>query len=175
MWAELGIPQYIRNDNVILRMMTEKDYRDLYSLASDPAIWKQHPEHTRYNEAEFKETFFKTGMNNVCMTYVICDAKTLNVIGSTRFYDYNKESQMIKIGFTFFPRHLWGTGINTEVKHLMLEKIFRTKVKGVIFDVWAKNYRSRKAVERLGATPVGFLHDTNEIVYRLLHSKYFNL
>ena len=58
-------------------------------------------------------------------------------------------TEEIEIGWTFFATVYWRTGINREVKAIMLRHIFQF-VRIVVFQVGATNFRSRTAVERLG-------------------------
>ena len=56
----------------------------------------------------------------------------------------------IRIGFTFISKKYWGTSINFQVKKIMLNYAFQYLDK-VYFDIGANNFRSRKAVEKIGA------------------------
>ncbi|MDC1375897.1 GNAT family N-acetyltransferase, partial [bacterium] len=57
----------------------------------------------------------------------------------------------IKIGFTFLVPEYWGTNTNLQIKTLMLGFAFNY-VKNIYFDIGKKNIRSRKAIEKIGAT-----------------------
>ena len=57
--------------------------------------------------------------------FKIVDKATGNVIGSTRFYDYNQTENSIFIGYIFYPVSYWGKGINQSVKVTMLDYIFQ--------------------------------------------------
>jgi RimJ/RimL family protein N-acetyltransferase len=78
---------------------------------------------------------------------------TGDIIGSTRFYDYDDKARLIKIGYTFFSRVCWGNHFNKEAKWLMLQHAFNY-VDKVHFEVGAQNIRSQKAMERLGAEKI---------------------
>jgi RimJ/RimL family protein N-acetyltransferase len=56
----------------------------------------------------------------------------------------------ITIGYTFINNKYWGRGHNRELKQLMLEYVFQF-VETVFFEIGEKNWRSRKAIEKLGA------------------------
>ena len=51
------------------------------------------------------------------------------------------------------PRH-WGGNYNGEMKELMLRHAF-TFVERVVFLIGRENYRSQRAVEKIGARPAG--------------------
>ncbi|MFT4024397.1 MAG: GNAT family N-acetyltransferase [Flavihumibacter sp.] len=77
-------------------------------------------------------------------------------IGSTRFYDYDPAGNAILIGYTFYVTRCWGKGINSVVKKMMLDHIFRF-VDRVFFHVGASNTRSQIAISRIGAQKTGEL------------------
>ena len=56
----------------------------------------------------------------------------------------------MKSAGTFLRRDYWGGSYNAEIKALMLRHAFRY-VKTVVFWVGEGNWRSRKAMEKLGA------------------------
>lgn len=76
------------------------------------------------------------------------------MVGTSRYYGYEAERSEVEIGWTFLARSHWGGEVNGEVKRLMLEHAFAS-VERVVFFVALDNLRSRRAVEKLGATFVG--------------------
>jgi RimJ/RimL family protein N-acetyltransferase len=86
--------------------------------------------------------------------FIIRNADSGKAVGSSRFYDYSRINDEIKIGYTFFSRDCWGQGINKEAKTLMLNYAF-IYVEKVIFHVGAQNIRSQLAMEKLGAQKMG--------------------
>jgi RimJ/RimL family protein N-acetyltransferase len=145
-------PSYLVNDIVELVPLKQSDFEELYAVASDPLIWEQHPNPDRYKKEVF-EVYFKGAIDSKG-AFLIKNAKSGEVIGCTRFYDYNAEDKSILIGYTFFARSCWGKGINHAVKRLMLHYAF-SYVDKVIFHVGALNKRSQIAMERLGAIKTG--------------------
>ena len=55
----------------------------------------------------------------------------------------------VEIGSTFLARRLWGGPVNRAIKRLMLRHAF-AYVEQVEFLVWDRNFRSRRAVEKIG-------------------------
>lgn len=133
---------------VELRPLRADDYDALYSVAADPLIWEQHPARDRYEERVFQE-FFREAMASGGALLAI-DAKTRQVIGSSRFHGYDAERDEIEIGWTFLSRTHWGGACNGEMKRLMLQHAF-TFVSRVVFLVGPDDLRSQKAVEKIGA------------------------
>ena len=135
-------------ERVMLRPLVTKDYDGLYAVASDPEIWAMHPFRDRYKREIF-DAFFADAIASQG-AFAILDRATHDIIGSTRFASYDPTIAEIEIGWTFFATAYWRTGINREVKALMLRHIFQF-VRIVVFQVGAHNFRSRTAVERLGS------------------------
>ena len=130
-----------------LRPLQEEDWSDLFAVAADPLIWEQHPEPDRYTEKVFRG-FFREAMESGGALIVI-DAQDGRVIGSSRFHAYDPEKSEIEIGWTFLARRYWGGAYNREMKQLMLQHAFQF-VRRVNFLVGAQNFRSQKAMEKIG-------------------------
>ncbi len=143
---------HLSGERIILQPLQETDFEKLYAVASDPLIWEQHPNKDRYKREVF-QTFFEGALQSGG-AYLVLKKDTGEVIGSTRFYDFNPDDSSILIGYTFLARSCWGTTYNRELKTLMLNYAFRFMVR-VYFHIGALNIRSQKAIERLGAEKVG--------------------
>ena len=142
----------LKGELIELRPLTADDWDGLFSVASDPLIWEQHPESDRYTEDVFKG-FFREAME--CGgAFVIIDKDSQRIIGSTRFHGYDPEKSEIEIGWTFLARKYWGGRYNRELKQLMLAHAFKF-VESVIFYVGENNVRSQKATEKIGGIKDG--------------------
>ncbi|RYE53206.1 MAG: N-acetyltransferase [Sphingobacteriales bacterium] len=147
----LNIQLLLQSDRVVLYPLHENDFEALYASASDPKIWEQHPNKDRWKKEVF-QTFFDGAIQSKG-AFKIVDKKTAEVIGSTRFYDYNQEESSILIGYTFYTVSTWGKGINPAVKKMLLDYVFQF-VSKVYFHIGADNIRSQIAIVRLGAVKV---------------------
>jgi len=143
----INIQPILENENVILCPLQDMDFEELYTAASDPKIWEQHPNRERWQREVFKN-FFEGAMKS-SGAFKIIDKTTGSVIGSTRLYDYNPENNSILIGYTFFTIEYWGKGFNKMVKRLLLDYIFQF-VSIVEFHIGAENIRSQISITRLG-------------------------
>ncbi|WP_324826656.1 GNAT family N-acetyltransferase [Qipengyuania zhejiangensis] len=139
----------LETDRLIIRPLEEGDREALFGIASDPAVWEQHPIHDRWRRDVF-DAFFDEGMASGGALAVI-DKRTDRIVGSTR-YDRLSEDEggSVEIGWTFLAPVCWGKGINPEMKRVMLDHAFR-HVALVEFRVGDTNYRSRNALEAIGA------------------------
>ena len=135
-----------------LRPLRGDDFHDLYAVAADPLIWEQHPVRDRYKPEVFR-VFFDDALKSGG-TLIAIDTQDTKVIGSSRFYGYNEDKSEIEIGWTFLARSHWGGIFNGEMKQLMLRHAFRF-VDSVIFLVGPQNFRSQKAIEKIGGVRIG--------------------
>jgi N-acetyltransferase len=162
----------LKGELVELRPLRADDYVDLYAVASDPLIWEQHPDRTRHEEATFK-AFFNEGLASGGALIAI-DVGTQRIIGSSRFHAYNKERSEVEIGWTFLARSHWGGRYNGEMKRLMLRHAFRF-VSRVLFVIGVQNFRSQRAIEKIGGVRVGTRSDArgrDSYVYQVAASTF---
>jgi RimJ/RimL family protein N-acetyltransferase len=144
-------PLTLKNDIVKLVPMLPTDFEALYSVASDPLIWEQHPNKDRYKREVF-EKFFEGAMLSKG-AFMVYDSQNQKLIGSSRFYEYDEPANNIAIGYTFIAREYWGTNHNRALKTIMLNYAFQF-VNSVLFYIGANNIRSQKAIGKLGAIKI---------------------
>lgn len=142
----------LQNELIIATPLLPEDFDRLYAAASDPLIWEQHPNNNRWQLEAFTNYF--TGGIESGGAFLVRDAQTGEVIGSSRFSDWLPESSTVSVGYTFFIRRCWGGGYNYALKNLMLEYIFQF-VENVTFYIGAHNLRSQISIERFGAIKIG--------------------
>ncbi|MBO6526664.1 GNAT family N-acetyltransferase [Erythrobacter sp.] len=139
----------LETERLILRPLTEDDREALYEVASDPAVWEQHPIHDRWRREVF-DAFFDDALASGGALAVV-DRRDDGILGSTRYDRYDPdEGGVVEIGWTFLAPRCWGKGINPEMKRAMLAHAF-AHVAVVEFRVGDTNYRSRNALEAIGA------------------------
>ena len=133
--------------NITIRPIRPDDWTELYAAGSDPKIWEVHPVSNRYTEPEFRKFF--DGAVASKMGFAFVDRATGRLIGSSRYYGYEREIGEIEIGWTFLARSHWGGGANREVKRMMLDHAF-SFVETVVFWVGHENWRSQGAMTKIG-------------------------
>jgi RimJ/RimL family protein N-acetyltransferase len=154
----------LSSETISLRPLKAEDFEALYAAASDPLIWEQHPEPTRYQRQVFERGFFASALASGSALVVI-DNASANIIGSSRYYEWNPVEREVAVGFTFLVRSHWGGRTNREMKRLMLSHAFRW-AKVVWFHVGANNWRSRKAMEKIGGR---FSHEEGRVIHGIEH------
>ncbi|MEO0464368.1 MAG: GNAT family N-acetyltransferase [Pseudomonadota bacterium] len=142
----------LEGERLQLRPLCADDWEALFALASDPAVWEQHPIHDRWREDVFRG-FFDDALAQGGALAVLHKASG-ELIGTSRFRGNEPDDPdgvgCVEIGWTFIAPRWWGRGINQEMKRLMLDHAFQY-VERVEFRVGETNYRSRIALEKIGA------------------------
>lgn len=152
--AELDRQPVLEGERFALRPLRADDWDALYAVASDPAVWEQHPMTDRWREEVFRD-FFEDALAKGGALAII-DTRDGTIIGSSRFQalksaeDDEEEQSSVEIGWTFLAPRYWGKGANREVKRLMLAHALES-VERVDFRVGEANWRSRTALENIGA------------------------
>ena len=149
-----------------LRPLRADDFPALYAVASDPLIWELHPNPDRYTPEVFKEFFREAVESGGAL--IATDARDDRVIGSSRFFGYDEAQSEIEIGWTFLARSHWGGTYNKEMKELMLRHAFRF-VTSVVFLVGPENWRSQKAMQKIGGVRIGTrnANGRDSVVYQI--------
>ncbi|KFF74899.1 acetyltransferase [Chryseobacterium sp. P1-3] len=146
-----SVQPVLENEELQLIPLQQGDFESLYEVASDPEVWEQHPNKDRYKREVFTN-FFQGAMESKG-AFKIIEKATGDVLGSSRYYNFDEDDNHIFIGYTFYGTKSWGKGINPQVKKLMLEYIFQF-VDKVHFHIGKENFRSQIALERLGGKKI---------------------
>jgi RimJ/RimL family protein N-acetyltransferase len=153
----------LSNSLVEIIPLQENDFNDLFNIAKDELLWEQHPNKDRYKKKVF-EDFFKNAISSKGACKII-DLVTNKAIGSSRFYEL-KPNKSVAIGYTFIARSHWGTTYNNAIKELMINYAFQF-VETIVFHVGGNNFRSQKAVEKLGAIKINNRMSEENFIYEL--------
>lgn len=144
----------LEGERYLLRPLAQDDWSALYAVASDPVVWEQHPMQDRWRDDVFRAFFDDALVKGGALA--IIDRQTGEIIGSSRFQalksaeDDPEEQSSVEIGWTFLSPRYWGKGANREIKRLMIGHALQA-VERVDFRVGESNWRSRTALENIGA------------------------
>lgn len=150
--SEFNFQPTLKSSLLELRPINSNDFENLYMAASDPKIWEQHPFPHRYQRESFKEYFNSAIGSHSAL--VVWSEEDRQLIGCSRYYNFDQSKSTVMIGYTFLNRDYWGGKYNFEIKKLMLNHAFQF-VNQVQFEIDARNIRSQKATEKIGAVQVG--------------------
>jgi RimJ/RimL family protein N-acetyltransferase len=96
--------------------------------------------------------------HDLAIPFIIFDKQTGEFAGCTRYMNIDWINKVLHIGSTWIGREFQGSGLNRQMKFLMLQHAFETmKFEKVEFRIDERNTRSRRAVEKLGAVLEGIL------------------
>jgi len=154
-------------NTIKLRPLRPDDFDALFAAASDSLIWEQHPDPLRYQKPAF-ERFFSGALESRG-ALVVLECGSGCVIGSSRYYDWDARQREVAIGATFLARSHWGGATNGEMKALMLEHAFRW-AEVVWFHVGVSNWRSRRAMEKIGGI---YSHEARKELNGVAHDYVF--
>lgn len=86
------------------------------------------------------------------LAFIVFDKQEDTYAGTTRFTNISWKNKVLEIGSTWIGREFQGTGLNKNMKFLMLQYAFETlNFDKVAFHVNERNIRSRKSVEKIGS------------------------
>ncbi len=160
-------PDILENDLIRILPLYENDFERLFAVASDPLIWELHPDSNRYKREVFKKFF--DGAVESRSSFLVYDKVTNELIGSTRFYDLQPDYSKVAIGYTFLTRKYWGGLYNKSMKKLLIDYAF-DYVDSVIFHIGITNFRSQRAILKIGAKWIRKIDFSN--IGKLPHYEY---
>lgn len=133
--------------------------RSTFALTSVPA--------DRDQLEQYMANAWRERDEGVGVPFVIIDTESSSVVGTTRFNSIQRWSceapddwAAVEIGWTWLAPRVQGTGLNRELKWLMLSHAFELRhARRVWLKTDARNLRSRQAIIGIGATFEGILRN----------------
>jgi len=150
----------LENNRVKLSLLNIDNYSHLIKIAQEKDLIYYSPSviSSTKHLKNYVEIAIKGFNDNTILPFIIYDKKKQAYAGSTRFglIDYN--NKVLHIGWTWLGKSFQGTGLNKNIKFLMLQYAFETlNFEKVEFRIDERNNKSRKAVEKIGGTLEGVL------------------
>lgn len=150
----------LESESVRLSPLTLENYPFLQPIAFQEKLVQYSPSNIYTPEAlkNYVAVALDLEKQQRAKPFIIFDKKTGTYAGSTRFMNIDQPNKVLEIGSTWIGREHQGTGLNTQMKHLMLDYVFnKMQFEKVEFRIDERNVASRKAVEKLGAVLEGVL------------------
>ena len=132
----------------------------LTAAGADPEIWRWYSVNGATPETmrAFVADALEARARGTAVPFAVVDLASGQVVGSTRFGAIEHKHKRAEIGWTFLAPRCQRTGINTEMKYLMLRHAFEAwGLQRVEFKTDALNEKSRNALKRIGAIEEGTL------------------
>ncbi|RAJ16297.1 GNAT family N-acetyltransferase [Olleya aquimaris] len=152
----------LENQRAKLIPLDLSNYKHLLDIAQEKNLIYYSPSNISTPETlkQYVQTAVDGLYHNTTLPFIIYDKLKQAYAGSTRFGLINFNNKVLHIGWTWIGHNFQGTGLNKHVKFLMLHYAFETlHFEKVEFRIDERNIKSRKAVEKLGATLEGILRE----------------
>lgn len=150
----------LENDIVKLSLLDLSNYKHLIAVAQQDKLVQYSPSDIATPEAlkNYVQTAVDGYYHKTTIPFIIFDKAKNEYAGCTRFMDIDWNNKVLHIGATWIGQEFQGTELNRNIKFLMLQYAFEIlNFEKVEFRIDERNIRSRKAVEKIGATLEGIL------------------
>ena len=132
----------------------------LTAAAAHPEIWKWYSVNGATPETlrAFVDDALESQARGAAVPFTVFEQAGGAIVGSTRFGAIERKHKRAEIGWTFLRPDRQRSGLNTEMKYLMLRHAFENwGLQRVEFKTDALNDKSRAALKRIGASEEGTL------------------
>ncbi|RLD26894.1 MAG: N-acetyltransferase [Bacteroidetes bacterium] len=150
----------LENKNVKLTLLDLSNYEKLIQIAQQDKLVQYSPSKidTHDDLKSYVQTAVDGYYHKTTIPFIVFDKTQNAYAGCTRFMNIDWNNKVIEIGATWIGREFQGSALNKSIKLLMLHYAFETlNFEKVEFRIDERNIRSRKAVEKIGATLEGIL------------------
>ena len=148
---------------VRLEPLSEQHAPDLTVAAHDERIWRYmlyaYPEDEEKMLAWVRDILTRQAAG-ADLAFAVIHLASGRAIGATRYLEIRPPHRSLEVGGTWYATEFQRTAVNSECKYLLLKHAFETL--GCIrvqFKADARNLRSLRAIERLGAAREGVLRN----------------
>ena len=151
----------LEDERVRLRPLHSLDATELaIYVSTQPEIWTYSL--VAINEVADLQGYINTAIesrkNKTAYPFIVFDKQLNKYVGSTRLYDVQLNFETTQLGYTWYSKEVWGTGLNAHCKFLLLQFAFeQMKFKRVEFRADNNNKRSIAAMQKMGCTVEGVL------------------
>ena len=155
-------PVTLLGTHAVLEPLAPEHLEGVRAAAADGGLWRLW--YTSVPAPEATQAWFDKALDVRerlgGMTFVVREAASGDIVGSTRYFNVDAPNRRLEIGHTWYARRAQRTAINTECKLLLLGHAFETlSCIAVEFRTHWFNHASRRAIERLGAKQDGVLRN----------------
>lgn len=150
----------LENSRVKLTLLNLSNYKHLLEIGKQDKLVQYSPIKidTPEDLKNYVEKAVDAYYHKTAIPFIIFDKQTNTYAGCTRFMNINWNYKVLEIGSTWIGKEFQGTGLNSNMKYLMLEYAFETlNFEKVEFRIDERNIPSRKAVEKLSCKLEGIL------------------
>jgi N-acetyltransferase len=153
-------PATLEGHGVRLEPLSREHEKGLAEAAKDGKLWELW--YTSVPEPEKTLAYIEAALAGQkageMLPWVVIEAQSGAIIGSTRYHDIIAAADRVEIGYTWYAKRWQRSHVNTACKLLLFEFAFEKincKVVGLRTDNF--NFRSQSAIEALGAKKDGVI------------------
>lgn len=155
------LPVTLTGRVVRLEPLAEAHVPDLTLAGQDESIWRYLIYGMLRTEAQMRalvRDLLDRQAHGTDVPFAVIHLETDRAIGSTRYMEIRPHHRGLEIGGTWYAPAYQRTAVNTECKYLLLRHAFeKLGCIRVQFKADARNERSLRAIERIGAIKEGIL------------------
>ncbi|MDF2158281.1 GNAT family protein [Algoriphagus sp. CAU 1675] len=173
----------LENERILLRPILRQDFPFIQTLTSESSLWEYFTHDL--SKSEEIEKWAEPAFKGDRLQFVVIDKNSGKIVGSTAYGNYSPRDQRIEIGWTWLGREFHGSGINQNMKFLMLKHAFeKMNLKRVEIKTDVLNQPARQALLKMGITEEGVLRShtllctgrrRDTIYYSVLENEWPNL
>jgi RimJ/RimL family protein N-acetyltransferase len=150
----------LTGDAVMLMPLQAEHAAQLVQAAEDGELWNMKV--TVVPGPATVEAYIATALAGrqagSVIPFAIVHRDTGQIVGSTRFWKIDRKNRKLEIGHTWLSQSVQRSGLNTEMKYLLLTYAFEVmNCVRVQFTTDELNEKSRAAILRIGATQEGIV------------------
>lgn len=138
---------------ISVRCYDPADAAELFGSLADERVWEYMSRASPADAAALDEVIRSRLADGYRATFTI--RRNGRAVGITSVLFDPDDPAGVEVGGTLLAPGVWGTGVNTEVKRLLLAVIFRHGAQWVQLRTDERNGRSAAAIRKLGATELG--------------------
>ncbi len=151
----------LEDERVLLRPIALADIEFLSSyVETEPEIWAYSLMTIQSKEdlEKYIHIAIEARESKKEYAFIVFDKLSQTYVGTTRFYDLQLAFDTVQLGYTWYSKKVWGSGLNQHCKFLLLQFAFeQMKLERVEFRADNKNKRSVAAMQKIGCTIEGIM------------------
>jgi len=153
----------LENERVLLRPLLLSDHSLLEKyVIEEPDLWQYSL--VAINDSADLENYLQEALKarnqKTAYPFIVFDKVLQQYVGCTRFYDIQLPFNSTQLGYTWYSKKVWGTGLNQHCKFLLLQFAFdQIGFDRVEFRADNNNKRSIAAMQKIGCTIEGVLRN----------------
>lgn len=165
----------LTGNNVMLKPLNEAHQLELSEAVQDGELWKLW--YTSIPNPANMQVEIHRRLNlqqqGVMLPFTVFDRHSGRVLGMTSFMNIDAANRRLEIGSTWYRQSVQRSVVNTEAKRLLLGYAFEfLNCIAVEFRTSSFNFKSRAAIERLGAKLDGVLRSHQIVKEDILRDTY---